>query len=91
MQISIVWIRNDLRFHDNTALIQAINDTQENDRLIFAFYLDPKQFKIGSNSHDYFFSSLNSFYKNCLEKGINIYFLYGDILYCFNKLLKLRT
>lgn len=84
---SVVWIRNDFRFHDNTALIEAINHIQDGEKLILTFYLDPKQFKAETNSHDYFFSSLNSFYKSCLKKGLDIYFLYGELLYCFNKLL----
>ncbi len=88
MAISVVWIRNDLRFYDNIALIEAINHIKEDDRLILAFYLDPKQFKIGTNSHDYFFSALNSFYKSSLKKGIDIYFMYGELLYCFDRLLR---
>lgn len=88
MAISVVWIRNDLRFHDNIALIEAINHIEGHDRLIITFYLDPKLFKNGTNSHDYFFSSLNGFYKICLKKGLDIYFMYGELLYCFDKLLK---
>lgn len=88
MGTSVVWIRNDLRFHDNTALIKAINHTKDDEQLIITFYLDPKQFKARTNSHDYFFSSLNSFYKSCLKKGLDIYFMYGELLYCFDKLLK---
>lgn len=87
MDISVIWIRNDLRFHDNTALIQAVNDVQEGDRLMLVFYLDPKQFKIGSWSHDYFFASLNTFYKACQDQNIDMYFLYGELLPCFSKLL----
>ena len=32
---SVLWIRNDFRFHDNTALISAINDIKDNENLIF--------------------------------------------------------
>lgn len=88
MATHVVWIRNDLRFHDNTALISALNELADNDELLFIFYLDTEQFKAGSNSHDYFFSSLNTFYKNILKKGSDIYFLYGELLDSFNKLLK---
>lgn len=88
MANSVVWIRNDLRFHDNIALIEAVNDIKEKDKLIFIFYLDPKLLKIGTNSHDYFFSSLNNFYKRCLEKDLDIYFMHGDLLDSFEKLLK---
>ena len=79
MSTSVVWIRNDLRFHDNTALIKAINHTKDDEQLIITFYLDSKQFKAGTNSHDYFFSSLNSFYKSFLKKGLDIYFMYGEL------------
>lgn len=83
----VFWIRNDFRFHDNTALVEAINNIKEDKKLILIFYLDSKQFKTGHNSHNYFFSALNTFYKTCLNKGLNIYFLYGDIIESFNKLI----
>lgn len=87
MATHVIWIRNDLRFYDNTALISALNEATDKDRLLFLFHLDKEQFKIGSYSHDYFFSALNTFYKNCLKKGIDIYFLYGEVIETFNKLL----
>ncbi|MDD4407277.1 MAG: deoxyribodipyrimidine photo-lyase [Bacilli bacterium] len=87
MATHVIWIRNDLRFYDNTALRSALNQATDKDRLLFIFYLDKEQFKIGSYSHDYFFSALNNFYKKCLKKGIDIYFLYGEVIETFNKLL----
>lgn len=87
MATHVIWIRNDLRFYDNTALISTLNKATDKDRLLFIFYLDKEQFKIGSYSHDYFLSALNTFYKNCLKKGIDIYFLYGEVIETFNKLL----
>jgi len=89
MGISVVWIRNDFRFHDNTALIHAVNDLNGDDRLMFVFHFDQKLFKMGSNSHDYFFASLNYFYKICLKKGIDIFYMYGELLSCFDELLGL--
>lgn len=87
MEISVVWIRNDFRFHDNTALINAVNDIHGDNRIMFMFYFDQKLFKIGSNSHNYFFTALNCFYNSCLEKGIDIYFMYGELIASFNELL----
>ena len=42
MRRSIVWFRNDLRLHDNEALIDAIN---HNDEIIPIFILDPRIFR----------------------------------------------
>ena len=84
---SVLWIRNDFRFHDNTALINAINDIKDNENLIFIYHLDPELIKIETTSYAYFFSSLNSYYESCLKKGLDIYFLYGEILTCFDTLL----
>lgn len=88
MATHVVWIRNDLRFYDNTALISALNQVTDRDKLLLIFYLDSNQFKVGSNSHDYFFSALDTFYRKSLSLGLDIYFLYGEILDSFSKLLK---
>lgn len=42
MNRSIVWFRNDLRLHDNEALIDAIN---HNDEIIPVYIFDPRTFK----------------------------------------------
>ncbi|HFU4078728.1 TPA: deoxyribodipyrimidine photo-lyase, partial [Streptococcus suis] len=52
---SVLWIRNDFRFHDNTALINAINDIKDNENLIFIYHLDPELIKIETTSYAYFF------------------------------------
>lgn len=88
MNISLVWIRNDLRFEDNTALIEAVKNAKKDEKILMIFYLDPKQLKPISYSHDYFFCALNTFYKSCLEKKLNIYFLYGEIQTCFSELIR---
>lgn len=88
MNISLVWIRNDLRLEDNTALIEATKDVAPEDKIGMVFCIDPKQLKTGSYSHDYFFTALHTFYRNCLEKKLAIYFLYGDPQDCFSKLIK---
>ena len=51
---SVLWIRNDFRFHDNTALINAINDIKDNENLIFIYHLDPELIKIETTSYAYF-------------------------------------
>ena len=43
---SVLWIRNDFRFHDNAALINAINDIKDNENLIFIYHLDPELIKM---------------------------------------------
>lgn len=88
MNISLVWIRNDLRLEDNTALIEAIKDATPEDKIGMVFCIDPKQLKTGSYCHDYFFTALHTFYRNCLEKELVIHFLYGDTQDCFSKLIK---
>lgn len=88
MNISLVWIRNDLRLEDSTALIEAIKDVAPEDKIGMVFCIDPKQLKTGSYSHDYFFTALHTFYRNCLEKELVIHFLYGDPQDCFSKLIK---
>ena len=75
---SVLWIRNDFRFHDNTALINAINDIKDNENLIFIYHLDPEIIKIETTSYAYFFSSFNSYYERKKIKGLDIYFLYGE-------------
>lgn len=88
MNISVVWIRNDLRLDDNTALIEAVKHTREGEKLLLLFHINPIQLKIGTHSHDYFFCALNTFYQDCLERGLDIYFLYGDLEESFSKWIK---
>lgn len=88
MKSSLVWIRNDLRFEDNTALIEAVKNTNEGEKLGMIFYLDKEQFKFGSYSHDYFFFALHTFYKDCSARNLELHFLYGDLEECFSELLQ---
>ena len=87
MPLSAIWIRNDLRLHDNTAFISAVEECRKN-KLLMIFHIDQKQIKEGTNSHDYFFSALDTFYKECLKKQLDIYFLYGETEEAFKKLIK---
>lgn len=88
MNISLVWIRNDLRFEDNTALVEAVNNAEDDERILLVFHIDQKQLKPGAYSHNYFFSALKTFYQECLEKKLNLYFLYDEPEVCFSKLIK---
>ena len=85
---NLLWIKNDLRLEDNTALINAIGDSLKyNEKLLIIFYIDPKQLKTGEMSHDYFFKSVDIFYKTLKSLGLDMFFLYGDLSKSFNKLV----
>lgn len=89
MQINVVWLRNDLRFEDNTALIKATqNALKTNKELLLVFNLDPEEFKENSFSHDYFFSALNKFSEEARKKDLKIFFLKGKLKKSFKTLLK---
>lgn len=84
-----VWIRNDLRFFDQTALIQGIKKSEEEkDKLLLFFYLDPLQLEEGTKSHDYFFSAVAHFYQTCCENNIPLLFLTGELVSAFEGLLQ---
>ncbi len=83
---NILWIRNDLRLTDNTALIRAVNDAYINKRdLSIIFHINTDQLKPGEYSHDYFFSALNKLYLNLQKIDLDIFFLYGNVEESFNK------
>ncbi len=76
---NICLIRNDLRLHDNTALLEAIDYcVNHNEQLTLVFHINTEQVKEGTNSNDYFFSALNVFYHKIQEMGSDILFLYGS-------------
>ncbi len=82
---NICIIRNDLRLHDNTALIEAIAYcANNNEKLTLIFHINTEQIKEGTNSNDYFFSALHVFYKRIKEMGSDILFLYGSPKEAFN-------
>lgn len=84
-----VWIRNDLRFFDQTALIQAVKKSEEEkDQLLIFFYLDPLQLAEGTKSHDYFFSVVAKFYQTCRENNLPLLFLTGELVSAFEGLLQ---
>ncbi len=74
-----LWIRNDLRFDDNTALLSAVNHCiTSGEKLTIIFHINTEQLKKGVYSNDYFFSALNVFYKKIKDLGSDILFLYGS-------------
>lgn len=86
---NILWIRNDLRFEDNTALIEAIETSyEENANLTLIFHINKEQIKIGTHSNDYFFSALNVFYEKLKSMGADLLFLYGEPEIAFNNFFK---
>jgi len=85
---NLLWTRNDLRIEDNTALINAIEDSIKYDEnLLIIFYIDPNQLKIGQKSHNYFFKSVDNFYNSLRKLGLDMFFLYGDLEKSFKKLI----
>lgn len=89
MLTNVVWIRNDLRFEDNTALIKAVENASETDKkVLLVFHLNPAQFKENTFSHDYFFSALNKFYTKATKQGLDIFFLEGKTKKCFKTLIE---
>ncbi len=92
MKNNILWIRNDLRFEDNTALIMAVESTcsvdesKENTKLTIVFHINTEQVKIGTFSNDYFFSAFNVFYEKVKALGGDILFLYGNPEQAFQEL-----
>jgi deoxyribodipyrimidine photo-lyase len=86
---NLLWIKNDLRLEDNTALIKAIDDSVKyEEKLLIVFLIDPDQLKPGQMSHDYFFKSLDYFYRKLKKIGLDIYFMYGDFIEAFKRLIK---
>ncbi len=76
---NILWIRNDLRLEDNTALIQAVDQSyEEKTGLTLVFHINEEQVKLGTHSNDYFFSALKVFYEKVKNLGADLFFLYGN-------------
>ncbi len=89
MKNNILWIRNDLRFEDNTALIKAVETSyEENASLTLLFHINEEQVKVGTFSNDYFFSALNVFYEKLKSLGGDLLFLYGEPEAAFQEFLK---
>ncbi len=79
MKTNILWLRNDLRLEDNTALIQAVESSyKENVSLTLLFHINTEQVKVASYSNDYFFSALYVFYKKLKDLAADLLFLYGE-------------
>ncbi|CAL4322021.1 deoxyribodipyrimidine photo-lyase [Buchnera aphidicola] len=68
MNVNLVWFRNDLRIHDNTALYQACKNKIQ--KVIAIFIATPKQW----NSHFMSFKQSSFIYKHLilLEKNLNL-------------------
>ncbi len=66
-------IRNDLRLHDNTALIHCIkNSYNNNEQFIFIFNITGYQ---DTKRDMYFLSAFNTFYKKIKNLGLDILFI----------------
>ena len=73
MATSIVWIRNDLRIHDNIALTEAVKDLEEGDDLLLLFHIHPDLIQDFDLQHDYFFQTVKAFH----EANGPLHFIYG--------------
>lgn len=89
MTIQAIWIRNDLRLQDNTALIAGLSAARAHGhRLMLFFHINSEQLRPGTRGHDYFFSALSVFLREAAVKGIPIFMLYGDIREAFEALIR---
>ncbi len=89
MKNNILWIRNDLRFEDNTALLKAVETCHaEKVSLTLIFHINTEQVKQNTYSDDYFFSALNVFLQKIKTLGGDLLFLYGSPERAFRDYLK---
>ncbi|WP_295165361.1 deoxyribodipyrimidine photo-lyase, partial [uncultured Buchnera sp.] len=75
MQNNLIWFRNDLRLHDNTALHHACNSNE--DKVIGLFIATPKQWSEHSMSQkkkSFIYSHLISLQKELLKLNIILYY-----------------
>lgn len=88
MSKTLMWFRKDLRFDDNTAFNQLLEQTNGEEECICIFQLNPAQFLKNSWNHAAFFKSLETFRRSAEAKGIPLHFLYGDVSANFHALKK---
>lgn len=87
MATHIMWFRKDLRLEDNTAFNEALASLTPEDKLLCTFHINDQQLRIGTKSHDYFFSSLDYFISDASNQQLTIHLLTGDIIEAFDSLL----
>lgn len=84
--VADMWFRRDLRVEDNTALKQAL---EESDSLILLFQVNPEQFlKETSKNEAAFFKSVETFRKTLENRGVTLHLAFGDLTDCFTRLKK---
>jgi len=80
---AIVWFRKDLRLHDNEALLEAINSSDE---ILPIFIFDPRKFegktsygfpKIGKYRSKFTIESVENLRQNLKAKGADLFVGYG--------------
>ncbi|UTR13949.1 DNA photolyase family protein [Salipaludibacillus sp. LMS25] len=82
-----VWLRNDLRFHDNQAIYQALRTARETDgSVVLFFHLHPAFTRSIDLHHNYFFQSVKHFQERCDKLGLHIPIFFGDHHEAFTKL-----
>lgn len=91
MAIHIMWFRRDLRLEDNTAFSEALTSLTPEDKLLCIFHINDQQLRIGTNSHDYFFSTLDHFISDSSEQHLTIHLLTGNIIDAFDALLTIYS
>ncbi|CAL4322144.1 deoxyribodipyrimidine photo-lyase [Buchnera aphidicola] len=75
MNVHLMWFRNDLRIHDNTALYSACKNTKAN--VLSIFIATPKQWEshlMSFKKSEYIYKNLLILKKNIMQLGIPLYF-----------------
>ncbi len=88
MNVSIVWLRRDLRLSDNVALERA---ARESDRVVCAFVLDPallRSGEFGAPIVQFFFESLAELRATLRARGSDLALLEGDFAHELARLAK---
>lgn len=82
--VAVMWFRRDLRLEDNTALKQAL---LESEKLILLFHVNPEQFlNTDALNMSAFFKSVETFQKEVSNEGARLQIAYGDLQDIFKKL-----
>ncbi|WP_181186201.1 cryptochrome/photolyase family protein [Alkalicoccus urumqiensis] len=86
---TVLWFRNDLRFHDHPALAEAVEYAETHDTdLLLMFHLHPYFTDNTDISNDYFFQTAASFQKDAESENVKIHMLSGEVEDAFSTLLE---
>ncbi len=83
--MSLHWFRMDLRLHDNTALLKAI---ESGSKLIPLYILDPDYLDstlVGANRLEFLLKTLNSLDADLRKIGVTLLFISMILIHAFYK------